>query len=119
MGRGKYSPEVKKQVLQLVQEGWSIKDIVEMTGVSSTTIDNWKFNRLQKKTLTGKEHAAIFAENEKNINPLLLNLAKGNDLTPFVGKKITEMQPREIFKFLETLNIKGELIIEQKIKLCQ
>ena len=49
------------------------------------------------------------------INPLLLSMANGNDLSAFVGKEITKMTPREIYKFLELLNVKGRLVIEQEI----
>ena len=51
------------------------------------------------------------------INPLLLNMAQGNDLTPFIGKDITKMQPREIYAFLRLLNIHGTLTTTNTIEL--
>lgn len=44
-------------------------------------------------------------------------MADGNDLSAFVGKEICKMTPREIYKFLELLNIKGDLMVVQKIRL--
>lgn len=52
-----------------------------------------------------------------NINPNLLRLANGNDLTAYVGRDITQMQPREIWDFLRLLNVKGDFKIEQTIHL--
>lgn len=109
MARKKYSEEEKKAAMTLLSDGLSFSDVSNRTGIPANTLLYWS-----KKTAQGKKRD----ENAcSKINPLLLQMAAGNDLTPFVGKEITRMQPREIYAFLRLLNVKGDLVTTNTIKL--
>jgi uncharacterized protein YjcR len=115
----RYKDEDKAEVLRLLAEGYTYKEVAELTGVSLTSIDNWKNGpaRKAKREITRTGDAPARQSPATGINPLLIKMANGNDLTEFIGKDITKMQPREIFRFLGLINVKGELVISQKIKI--
>lgn len=119
MKRKVYKDSVRAEVLHLLAEGFTYKEVAELTGVSTSTIDMWKNGpaRKGKREITNVGDCPARQSPVTDINPLLIKMADGNDLSDFIGKDITKMQPREIFKFLELINVKGELIISQKIKL--
>lgn len=114
-----YNDNEKAEVLRLLAEGYTYKEVKELTGVSLSSIDNWKNGPARKAkretTCTGNEQAR--QSPATGINPLLIEMANGNDLSEFVGKDITKLQPREIFMFLGLINVKGELTISKKIKI--
>lgn len=114
-----YNNDKKDEVLRLLDEGYTYKEVAELTGVSLSTIDNWKNGpaRKAKREITCTGDAPARQSPATGINPLLIKMANGNDLTDFIGKDITKMQPREIFRFLALINVKGELVISQKIKI--
>lgn len=112
MGGGKstrYTSEQKREALELYERIESSVVVAERVGCSPGSVMNWvRKARKQEQPVT---------DQAKDINPLLLKLANGNDLTPFVGKDITQMMPREIWEFLRLINVKGEFKIEQTIHL--
>lgn len=113
----RYTDDKKAEVLHLLAEGYTYKEVAELTGVSTSSIDTWKNGPARK----AKRQTTRTGDNRQSpatgINPLLIKMANGNDLTEFIGKDITKLQPREIFRFLGLINVKGELVISQKIKL--
>lgn len=113
-----YTKEFKDKAVEMYIDCQSGREVAKELGISAGTILSWvkAAGFASKKEESAPAETSTKQENPQ-INPLLLNMAQGNDLTAFVGKDITKMQPREIFKFLELLNIKGTLIVEQKVKL--
>lgn len=115
------SKELKERAVEMYIDGRSAKEISAELGCSKGSVFNWvaregfEVRDRKGKAIVPKPQPLAVAK--VDINPLLVNLAQGNDLTPFIGKEICKMQPREIFKFLELLNIKGELKLEQRVKL--
>ena len=116
MGRkGKrYTQAEKQEVMRLVDEGYKYKEISEMTGVSTSTIDSWKYGRYKKRGLLITPPTQTTGS---VINKYLLEMANGNDLTPYIGKDITKMMPREIYAFLRLLNLRGKLTTTSSIEL--
>lgn len=100
----RYTQDFKDNAVLMYNEIRNAKKVAEQLGVSHFAVCSWI-----KKTNANKQ--------TEGINPLLLNMAQGNDLTPFVGKDITKMQPREIYAFLRLLNIHGKITTKTIIDL--
>ena len=123
----KITKEFKDSAVEMYIENQNASEVAKELGVSRESLLNWvkaagfEVNTKPRKTSSCQETASAPQSDIKNediqINSLLLNMAQGNDLTPFVGKDITKMNPREIFKFLELLNIEGTITIKQKVRL--
>lgn len=109
MARIKYTEEQKQEALDLYEQLKNAKAVAELTGIYHQTICRWAS---AKKAAAQKQLPA-----NKDINPNLLRLVCGNDLTPYIGRDITQMMPREIWDFLRLLNVKGDFKIEQTIHL--
>ena len=77
----RYTQDFKDNAVLMYKEIRNAKKVAEQLGVSHFAVCSWI-----KKANANKQ--------TEGINPLLLNMAQGNDLTPFVGKDITKMQPR-------------------------
>lgn len=101
----RYSQEFKDSAVRMYNEIRNAKKVADNLGVSHYAVQSWikKANECNKPV--------------GDINPLLKNMAQGNDLTPFIGKDITKMQPREIYAFLRLLNIHGTLTTTNTIEL--
>ena len=117
MKKKEYNNDERAEVLRLVNEGYTYKEVAELTGVSTSTIDNWKNGPARNAKLQTTRTGDNRQSPATGINPLLIKMASGNDLSEFIGKDITKLQPREIFRFLGLINVKGELVISQKIKI--
>ena len=113
MAQLRYTEEFKERACVLYAELQSSKKVAAILGCSHYAVQQWV------KQATKKSAPIPNNRQTDGINPLLLKMANGNDLTPFIGKDITKMQPREIWDFLRAINVKGDIIIEQRIKLCQ
>ena len=100
----RYTQDFKDSAVLMYNEIRNAKKVAEQLGVSHYAVCSWI-----KKANANKQ--------TEGINPLLLNMAQGNDLTPFVGKDITKMQPREIYAFLRLLNIHGKITTKTIIDL--
>lgn len=100
----RYTQDFKDKAVLMYNEIRNAKKVAEQLGVSHFAVCSWI-----KKANANKQ--------TEGINPLLLNMAQGNDLTPFVGKDITKMQPREIYAFLRLLNIHGKITTKTTIDL--
>lgn len=100
----RYTQDFKDNAVLMYKEIRNAKKVAEQLGVSHFAVCSWI-----KKANANKQ--------TEGINPLLLNMAQGNDLTPFVGKDITKMQPREIYAFLRLLNIHGKITTKTIIDL--
>ena len=100
----RYTQDFKDNAVLMYNEIRNAKKVAEQLGVSHFAVCSWI-----KKANANKQ--------TEGINPLLLNMAQGNDLTPFVGKDITKMQPREIYAFLRLLNIHGKITTKTIIDL--
>lgn len=109
MGNKKYTEEQKQEALELYEQMKSAKAVAELIGCSHLTVLQWAKKARAKNQPTQSKTG--------NINPNLLRLAGGNDLTAYIGRDITQMQPREIWDFLRLLNIKGDFNIVQTIHL--
>lgn len=110
MAKIKYTEEFKEEALRAYKELGSAKAAGELMGCSHFAVLQWA--KKAKKAASANSVAST-----GNINPNLLRLANGNDLTAYVGRDITQMQPREIWDFLRLLNVKGDFKIEQTIHL--
>lgn len=109
MARINYTEEQKHEALELYEQLKNAKAVAELTGIHHQTVCRWvSISKAEKQPK---------ASADKEINPNLLRLAGGNDLTAYVGRDITQMQPREIWDFLRLLNVKGDFKIEQTIHL--
>lgn len=100
----RYTQDFKDNAVLMYNEIRNAKKVAERLGVSHFAVCSWIKKANANKQIEG-------------INPLLLNMAQGNDLTPFVGKDITKMQPREIYAFLRLLNIHGKITTKTIINL--
>lgn len=100
----RYTQDFKDNAVLMYNEIRNAKKVAERLGVSHFAVCSWIKKANANKQIEG-------------INPLLLNMAQGNDLTPFVGKDITKMQPREIYAFLRLLNIHGKITTKTIIDL--
>jgi hypothetical protein len=109
MGTKRYSEEFKREALDAYKQLGSAKAAGELVGCSHFAILQWA-----KKA---KAASVNVDDRTKDINPCLLKLANGNDLTAYIGRDITQMMPREIWDFLRLLNVKGDFKIEQTIHL--
>jgi len=101
----RYTQDFKDNAVLMYNEIRNAKKVAERLGVSHYAVQSWIKKANQQNKPTGE------------INPLLVNMAQGNDLTPFIGKDITKMQPREIYAFLRLLNIHGTLTTTNTIEL--
>lgn len=130
MARATHSQEFKDKAVMMYMDGKSSYAVAKEMGISHMSVQAWVKEsgfeirpRSSHADGTGKRQTLGVSLGEPKIpkregggiNPLLLSMANGNDLSAFVGKEITKMTPREIYKFLELLNIKGRLVIEQEI----
>lgn len=104
-----YTQEQKQEAIELYDQLKNLRQVAELTGIYPSTISRWVNGKNAEKQKLTKA--------DSNINPNLLRLANGNDLTAYVGRDITQMQPREIWDFLRLLNVKGDFKIEQTIHL--
>lgn len=121
MGYINHAQEFIDKAVEMYIDGKTARAIGKELGCSPSSVLTWvKKSGFELREAYAKPTTkTVPKQTEKNndINPLLLAMANGNDLSGFVGKEICKMQPREIYKFLELLNIKGELRIEQRVKL--
>lgn len=101
----RYSQEFKDSAVRMYNEIRNAKKVADNLGVSHYAVQSWIKKANEQRKPNGE------------INPLLLNMAQGNNLTPFIGKDITKMQPREIYAFLRLLNIHGTLTTTNTIEL--
>lgn len=105
-----YTRDEIQTALDLHKEGASMRDIAKILGCGISTVHGWI-----KKASAPKSDAT--KEQDASINKLLLNMACGNDLSKWVGRSITSLQPREIYEFLKAINLEGELKVTQTIKI--
>lgn len=126
MGYISYPKETKDKAVEMYIDGKAADTIAAEIGCSNKAVLTWVQNAgfetrgrggSRKRTTSINLHATNCTADSKGINPLLLSLAGDNDLTPYIGKEITKMQPREIFRFLELLNIQGKLTLKQTVTL--
>ena len=129
MATSTYTQEFKDKAVMMYIDGKSSQDVGRELGISHMTVQAWVkksgFETRKPGRHTDAEEKQVVSmsaplppkKTDGDINPLLLSMADGNDLSAFVGKEICKMTPREIYKFLELLNIKGDLMIVQKIRL--
>lgn len=110
-----YPKEMRDQAVELYKKCENMSQVARELGVSDYTVQRWlhkagiknyRFLALEERTTPA---------NQGDINPLLLSMADGNDLTKWQGRDITTMQPREIYAFLKDINIHGQLFVNQKI----
>lgn len=105
--RTRYTQDFKDNAVAMYYEIRNAKKVADNLGVSHYAVQSWI-----KKANERKQPQAT-----SDINPLLLSMAQGNDLTPYIGKDITKMQPREIYAFLRLLNIHGKITTTNTIEL--
>lgn len=125
MATNTYTQEFKDKAVMMYIDGKSSQDVGKELGISHMTVQAWvkksgfetrkrgrhtDFEEKQDAPLSAKQNVSLSVpltskKTEGDINPLLLSMADGNDLSAFVGKEICKMTPREIYKFLELLNI--------------
>lgn len=105
-----YTKEEIQSALDLHKGGASMRDIAKMLGCGTSTVFGWI-----KKASAPKSDATKVQK--ERINSLLLNMARGNDLSKWVGRSITSLQPREIYEFLKAINLEGELKVTQTVKI--
>ena len=129
MAKSTYTQEFKDKAVMMYIDGKSSMEIGKELGVSHMSVQAWVkkagFETRRPGKNTGVEERQVVSmsaplpprKTDNGINPLLLSMADGNDLSSFVGKEICKMSPREIYKFLELLNIKGDLMVVQKVRL--
>lgn len=103
----RYTQEFKDSAVRMYNEIRNAKKVADNLGVSHYAVQSWI-----KKANERKQPQAT-----SDINPLLLSMAQGNDLTPYIGKDITKMLPREIYAFLRLLNIHGKITTTFTIEL--
>lgn len=104
MANVSYTDEQREAALGLLNDGLTMREAAEKTGISVGTLCKW--NNSQKAN----------SKNSGFIHKSLLDLAGDNDLTPYVGREITKMTVREIVTFLRLLGVRGRLTIEQTLK---
>lgn len=123
-----YPQEFKDKAVMMYIDGKSSADIGKELGCSHMAVQAWvkksgfETRSRGKRTAVEEGNTSLKEQNApkkecNGINPLLLSMADGNDLSAFIGKEICKMSPREIYKFLELLNIKGDLMVVQRVKL--
>lgn len=121
-----YPQETKDKAVEMYIDGKTAKEVSDAIGCSLDSVLLWtkkagfdtRWRGNSRKVQEDPIMPTVSCSPDKQqINPLLLSLAGENDLTPYIGKEITKMQPREIFKFLELLNIQGKLTLKQTITL--
>lgn len=127
MGFVSYPQETKDRAVEMYIDGKSAKEVADTVGCSLQAVLTWTREagfdvRPKGGEVKAKDHATTppaknCQKDRKQINPLLLNLAGDNDLTPYIGKEIVKMTPREIFEFLELVGVEGEIVIKQRVKL--
>jgi len=129
MAKSTYSQEFKDKAVMMYIDGKSSMEIGKELGVSHMSVQAWvkkagfetrrpgKNNGAEEKQTVSMSAPLPPKKTDNDINPLLLSMADGNDLSAYVGKEICKMSPREIYKFLELLNIKGDLVVVQKVRL--
>ncbi len=106
-----YSYDIKARAVQLYREGAPVSDIAQQLGVNRATIGKWANNAgLWRKRPREKKQ-------DEPVNPLLLGMANGNDLSAFRGRTLLSLQPREIWDFLRALNIKGDIQCTQVMQI--
>lgn len=105
MAHKHYSKQEINEALSVLRAGASVSEVAALVGASDNTVRRWRREDM-KNGIT-----------ENKINPLLQQLAGSNDLSRFVGRDITTMQPREIWDFLRAINVKGTIITQQSISL--
>lgn len=102
--------KAKEKAYELLDEGYAPREVAAKLGVASQTIYNWKSGREAKESKLSAPEAERAA-----VNPLLSQLAAGNDLSKWAGREVLSLQPRELFALLRALNIEGELTLTQKV----
>lgn len=107
-----YTEEMRTKAHGLLDEGYAPREVAELLGVAPNTIYNWKCRREAKESKLGAPEAERAA-----VNPLLSQLAAGNDLSKWAGREVLSLQPRELFALLRALNIEGELTLTQKVNI--
>lgn len=105
-----YKKDEIQAALDLHKEGASMRDIAKTLGCGHSTVYGWI-----KKANSPKSDAT--KEQDAPINKLLLSMACGNDLSKWVGRSITSLQPREIYEFLRAINLEGELKVTQTVRI--
>lgn len=116
-----YKKDEIHAALELYKEGASLREIAFTLGCGISTIQRWaKKAGLEPRHVQNRptkvEREPTKAQKEP-VNNLLLNMARGNDLSKWVGRPITSLQPREIYEFLRAINLQGELTITNVVKL--
>ena len=107
-----YTEEMRTKAHGLLDEGYAPHEVAEILGVTSQTIRNWKHQRKERESKQSAPEAERVA-----VNPLLSQLAAGNDLSKWAGREVLSLQPRELFALLRALNIEGELTLTQKVNI--
>lgn len=117
MARNQFTQAQKDEAVQLYKSGLGSYTIAKRIGCSYKAVLNWVKNAgipsQGRFNLQPKQPTPTPTKGEINAN--LLRMAGKNSLTPYVGRVITEMQPREIYDFLRLLNLQGTLTIKQTI----
>lgn len=106
-----YSKNEIQKAIDLHRGGASKSEIARTLGCGYSSVNRW---------IQGTSQHANAAPTEKQqepINNLLLNMARGNDLSKWSGRPITSLSPREIYDFLKAINVKGELKVTQTISI--
>jgi len=116
-----YKKDEIKAALELYKEEVSIRDIANTLGCGISTIQRWAkkagLGPRQVQNKSTKVEREPTKEQDAPINKLLLNMACGNDLSKWVGRSITSLQPREIYEFLRAINLEGELKVTQTVRI--
>ena len=114
-----YTEEMREKAYALLDEGYALLDegyapreVAAKLGVAPNTIYTWKCRREAKESKLSAPEAERVA-----VNPLLLQLSAGNDLSKWAGREVLSLQPRELFALLRALNIEGELTLTQKVNI--
>lgn len=117
MAKRIYKEDEIQTALALYKGGASLRDIADTLGCAVATVHYWV--KKSKRQSDNKEDVPTptTKEQDASINKLLLNMACGNDLSKWVGRSITSLQPREIYEFLKAINLQGELKSTQIIKI--
>lgn len=110
-----YPEEMRANAVALYKECGNMSEVARVLGVSDYTVQRWLHKAGVKHYRFLATEGKTTPANQGDINPLLLSMADGNDLTKWQGRDITTMQPREIYAFLKDINIHGQLFVNQKI----
>lgn len=111
-----YTKDEIQTALDLHKEGMSQQSIANIIGCGIASVQRW-ISKASASSDNNENLPAPPTKAPEPINKLLLNMACGNDLSKWVGRSITSLQPREIYEFLKAINLQGELKSMQTIKI--